>query len=262
MILQKKIHGIAIFMSSMLLSNYASAASFDCTKAATKVERTICSNPELSRLDDEMGISYKKALKYAADVDPIRKEQRGWLKARNQCKDEVCLVAIYKHRLKGLTYYHPYKFDREEWVAEREATIKRVMSEKNFHIYPGTPSNTPFCHQLMSDLKSLNQMEVVAPTIIAIGEHDPELRALFSKECGREYKTYWGWKQPRKIELYHVDIDNNPENGVELLEGDHYVKGVAPQWGKEYLVKNEYRNLPCKERGGGSVSGSGLALCT
>jgi len=37
-----------------LFSLSVSAASFDCKKAKTAFEKRVCSNPELSRLDEEM----------------------------------------------------------------------------------------------------------------------------------------------------------------------------------------------------------------
>lgn len=37
------------------------AASFDCTKASSKMEKTICGDPELSKLDEQLGGAYKTA---------------------------------------------------------------------------------------------------------------------------------------------------------------------------------------------------------
>jgi len=39
-----------IFAALLLTANIACAASFDCAKASTKVEKMICSDPELSML--------------------------------------------------------------------------------------------------------------------------------------------------------------------------------------------------------------------
>src|SRR5208337_5111845 len=65
-----------------LLSTQANAASFDCKKAATWVEKTVCSNPELSKLDDEMAKAYHDAL---ASLSPegqkeTKQYQKQWLK--------------------------------------------------------------------------------------------------------------------------------------------------------------------------------------
>jgi uncharacterized protein len=46
----------------LLFASWAHAAGFDCTKASTLVEKAICSDSELSKLDDLLMISYKEAL--------------------------------------------------------------------------------------------------------------------------------------------------------------------------------------------------------
>lgn len=51
-----------IFISLIFLTSISYAASFDCNKASTFIEKAICSESELSKLDDLLGKSYKKAL--------------------------------------------------------------------------------------------------------------------------------------------------------------------------------------------------------
>jgi uncharacterized protein len=46
----------------LLVSQFLYGAAFDCTKAVTLVEQSICSNKQLSALDDSLGVAYKKAL--------------------------------------------------------------------------------------------------------------------------------------------------------------------------------------------------------
>jgi len=47
---------------ALLFVGTTSAASFDCTKARTKIEKVICSTPALSKADDAMAIAYRKAM--------------------------------------------------------------------------------------------------------------------------------------------------------------------------------------------------------
>jgi uncharacterized protein len=54
------------------------AASFDCKKATSAVETTICRNESLSKLDDEMANVYVQALVLTPDTDILKKEQRNW----------------------------------------------------------------------------------------------------------------------------------------------------------------------------------------
>lgn len=86
----------------LLLAWSASAASFDCSKAATVVEKTICATPRLSALDDELATTYAAARKNAA----LRDAQRKWLAdERNACDDaEECIEAAYLTRIAQLRF--------------------------------------------------------------------------------------------------------------------------------------------------------------
>ncbi|MGD0170249.1 MAG: lysozyme inhibitor LprI family protein [Smithella sp.] len=65
-----------------LLSTQATAASFDCKKATTKFEKTVCANPELSQLDEEMAKAYHEALtSLSSEGQKETKDyQKQWLK--------------------------------------------------------------------------------------------------------------------------------------------------------------------------------------
>ncbi len=91
------------------LSTPANAASFDCNKAATWVEKTICKDANLSKLDDALAIKYKSELAQSSDFEDSKSykerlinEQRDWLKfQRNTCKEAACLVREYQERVEG-----------------------------------------------------------------------------------------------------------------------------------------------------------------
>ena len=97
-----------LLFAGLLLSvgTPAMAASFDCQKASTPVERAICANPELSELDSTLGAHYSRAIaKLAPDQrDALRTGQRTWLKARNACVAEpdklaACLQPLLSQRV-------------------------------------------------------------------------------------------------------------------------------------------------------------------
>ena len=96
-----------------LLSTHANSASFDCNKASTWVEKTICQSAELSKLDEMMAKKYRKDLTNAANEEDseIYKnnaiiDQKLWLNfQRNTCKDKACLMREYKERIEDKVYY-------------------------------------------------------------------------------------------------------------------------------------------------------------
>jgi uncharacterized protein len=83
------------------------AASFDCTKASSLVENVICSDSELSTLDETLASSYRSALADANQANTIKLTQRDWLKKRNLCKDKACLNNLYVQRINDLANLNP-----------------------------------------------------------------------------------------------------------------------------------------------------------
>lgn len=78
--------------------------SFDCAKAASKVESLICGSHELAAADAELAGLYHNAMAAAADSDALVAAQRNWIKTvRNQCVDEPCLAEAYRNRIAQLS---------------------------------------------------------------------------------------------------------------------------------------------------------------
>ncbi len=85
----------SIVAGCLVLAAAAHGASFDCTKARTKTEGLICSNDELSKLDDQLSAAYKTALRDASHAEEIRQDQKKWIAWRERCSDVSCLNEAY-----------------------------------------------------------------------------------------------------------------------------------------------------------------------
>lgn len=118
--------------SILAMMTAAQAASFDCRKAATKVEKAICADDELSSLDEEMAATYQLALKKGKASD-VKAEQREWLKERNSCDGEGatgydsmddCIKQQYSYRLFALSYlFLPQKLNTcKDLVIDKKIT--------------------------------------------------------------------------------------------------------------------------------------------
>jgi uncharacterized protein YecT (DUF1311 family) len=96
---------VAIYTAAFyLLSSNANAASFDCAKASTLIEKTICSDAKLSEFDSQLMQSYKKALASSPNASGLKTEQKAWLTGiRNKCTDTSCLTRVYSERISALT---------------------------------------------------------------------------------------------------------------------------------------------------------------
>ncbi|MBW5804943.1 DUF1311 domain-containing protein [Burkholderia sp. COPS] len=78
-------------------------ASFDCTKAASKIEKLICSSAETATADKQLADVYRTAIAKSSDPAALKQQQRDWLKERNACDDAACLVRVTDARIQALS---------------------------------------------------------------------------------------------------------------------------------------------------------------
>jgi len=111
---------IKILTILFFLTFSLSAASFDCAKARTGIEKQICSDANLSHLDEELAKVYKDLLRLSkqnklsayegrSNYHFFKQTQKKWIKARNQnCgkykgkEQKACLMSYYTARIAKL----------------------------------------------------------------------------------------------------------------------------------------------------------------
>ncbi|MBU2755410.1 DUF1311 domain-containing protein [Acidithiobacillus sp. CV18-2] len=86
----------------------AQSAHAACEKAHTPSEKTVCANPQLKTLDEQLAQAYHQAFIRTQPNSPERREliqaQRNWLKTRDTCKADVpCLEQAYRNRIQRLS---------------------------------------------------------------------------------------------------------------------------------------------------------------
>lgn len=92
---------IATAWLGALLATISHATSFDCEKATAEVEKTVCSDSELSRLDEAMDQAYSLA-RTGPGKERVRTTQLRWIAQRNACKEQDCIRNAYLARLEAL----------------------------------------------------------------------------------------------------------------------------------------------------------------
>ncbi len=100
----------AAFIITVAFVNSSGAASFDCAKARNKIEKAICSDDNLSNLDEYLGRYYGGAAETLKDgVACLKSDQRTWVKTkRDACGPKVaCLTSVYLGRLAMLDGLQP-----------------------------------------------------------------------------------------------------------------------------------------------------------
>ncbi len=129
-VLKKTIFNVIGLVGFAALSSFSQAASFDCAKASTSIEKIICSDENASRTDMELSNAYKSALNISKNKAALKQQQRKWLKeVRNSCKDVECLIKTNQSRTSELIAYAYERRDKS--LDDRLAQIKEKMRIEN-----------------------------------------------------------------------------------------------------------------------------------
>ena len=207
----------------------AYAASFDCSKASTTVEHMICSDAELSKLDEDLNVKYKAYLLNSAEPDLVRQKQRYWLEKRNSCKNIRCIKGRYYYRIAELT------------VTEREKDLKELRSILEIPEH-SKDENPTFCTRLLVSLKLWKDVTILTPIVTTDSIDDPMLRKYLGKCDSRKFIRHVSieprvWNENnldsssederedygihfimrKGFRLYQANIDNDPTGREELI---------------------------------------------
>jgi uncharacterized protein len=112
------------------------SASFDCSRGGSPNEQLICSDPELSALDDKLGKTFKQARKKAASRHAFSvASDKQWRWREQNCHDRTCLV----------DWYHRRQTELEAALNAPEDTTQTEVPNKpaNPAKLPAASSNTP-----------------------------------------------------------------------------------------------------------------------
>ncbi|MBT0568880.1 DUF1311 domain-containing protein [Curvibacter sp. CHRR-16] len=121
-------HSFAIGM--LLIANTgAQAASFDCAKAQSKVEKMICADAELSKLDGDLGHAWKLHLRDNKFQDQFRNTQKHWIAKRNECADAQCLKQTYQARLQQMASGKEYFLRKGQGEPLCESLVEAMNEE-------------------------------------------------------------------------------------------------------------------------------------
>lgn len=93
---------LSLIVLAFSLPAKSTGPSFDCKKAQSEIEKTICSSSELMQLDIELSEKFK-----SSNTPLEKKNQLAWIKERNQkCRGDgllACLKESYVSRIKQLS---------------------------------------------------------------------------------------------------------------------------------------------------------------
>jgi uncharacterized protein len=95
----------ALLIAVGLAGALANAQSFDCRKARYADEKTICRDPTLGQLDQELASVYRRLLLtlLRQDSEALDKSEDEFLIVRRRCGDHrACIEQSYRNRIREL----------------------------------------------------------------------------------------------------------------------------------------------------------------
>jgi uncharacterized protein len=137
---------VRLALLALLVPCAAGAASFDCAKASTRIEKAICADAELSTLDEHLGRFYFGARERLAENGScVVADQREWIRRRrNACADGACLKKSYLERLAELVALQPgMNLTRNLELPRAPALVWAIATPEEMKGDPRVPSK-PF----------------------------------------------------------------------------------------------------------------------
>jgi uncharacterized protein YecT (DUF1311 family) len=215
-------------ISAMLLAgaDFSAAASFDCSKAATKQEKLICGDQQLSAADDDLAKAYRRALESSSDKEGLKKQQQNWIKTeRDACQDAPSLLNAYKSRIAALE-------------ANIQKSTQEALREANEHFtFQGKPINP----RMLKDLLPLLSDKLPGPVAVDLeGGGNRYFAEITVPEKGIVRATWKEEKDELSFQYQHLGV---------LANGMHVVKTLAVSGGSgaffdlllvKFLADTEY----------------------
>lgn len=199
----------------LLLNLSLFAASFDCTKATTNVEKMICANGQLSQLDTKLSQIYSS---FYFITKEIKTDQRAWMKKRNTCKDNTCVKTIYQLRIEELSISLANQNTFPRTYLDAMKTAQESMQEVDPQTVTSVPYEKNQSKEFKEDFFRFRNITFKTPLIAEVKEYsDPKLKEILG-ECHGYRFDLQVIKTPHRIlepgEDMYMSPDFDPINPV------------------------------------------------
>lgn len=94
---------LSLPLLALTAAGQSDGPSFECKRARTSVDKTICADAQLAALDRQLADLLAHALERSSEPGEIKRAQRQWLRERNACKAPTCIKNVYDRRIEELT---------------------------------------------------------------------------------------------------------------------------------------------------------------
>ena len=187
MIVNKYIFTLGIFLFQIVY-----AASFNCSDATTVLEKSICSNKELGKLDKYMSDYYFKIQKTLdkKNSEEFLNSQRKWLNKREKQCDSLkvpCLTKLYKKRIlelrkkyENLSEYTSINTQELQGI-RNNCKLEEIDFSDDMVVYAGGAySGKKIKYQIDQSGHQATQFEVIVnspnePVALILGAYEPSI---------------------------------------------------------------------------------------
>jgi uncharacterized protein len=209
------------------------AASFDCKKSETSVEKAICLDSKLSKLDEQMKAEYDKIRANITRRNELFNTQRDWRNlVRNLCTTLECLRLAYVTRIEQLR-----SGDLAGWADG--TTVDAVFSAMDQKIgYLAAPRDLEWAKKWITDRKLL---EVAIANMSMFTRLRPTL-SIVAASCPGQANAFYSPSKDRIILCYELvneivgAFSSRISKGEssEAAENDRFFKAL------EYILMHEF----------------------
>ena len=183
----------------------AERPSFDCAKAATATERTICANDRLARLDRSLATAYRRlGAELAVTGEVFANEQTAFLKQRDACgADVACLVRNMEERRAALALERQSKAGPEEaFVGRYRSSYGRIILRRTLNRdYEMTGQTSDPKGRWTCDISGKIKSVETGTATVEAGEDDNFAAAVSENQAGRAHRHRGRNTSPRRLHL-------------------------------------------------------------
>lgn len=200
---------VLLSLIAIMAPGIAFGASFDCSKAHTRVEKMICADRGLSSLDEELARTYGSVIASREHAERIRMEQREWLlRVRDQCGNEACLKDAYTKRVAQLAAN-----GQANWKVFRDTDLGIELS------YPTTRKMKVGCRGSKNCIALIGDSMPHSDYLIAFEMFDGDLETVALQQAVFRKKSD-GWIAEGRFTEHHVEPLEGPGwQGLKAVVG-------------------------------------------
>jgi uncharacterized protein len=227
------IYRLLVLITFSACLSTVNAASFDCKKSKTSIEKAICLDSRLSKLDEQLKTEYDKIRANITQRTELFNTQRDWRNlVRNLCTNLECLRLAYVTRIEQLR-----SGDLAGWADG--TTVDLVFSAIDNKIgYLAAPKNLEWAKRWIADRKLL---EVAISNMSIFTRFRPSL-SIVAASCPDQANAFYSPSKDRIVLCYELvnevvrsfSLRISTGESSEAAENDRFFKAL------EYILMHEF----------------------